>query len=321
MTTANNEVQEALNSVLNEADTQTANKPNNEARTEDIVKAVTDEALKKTSASNTKATKGADSNEKKDPVPYDRFSEVIADKNKALDQVKSLETKMQSAVEREDKLRSRLGELEQEHTILDAIRNLAKDERYADAVNRIDKALQGIEEEVKDAKEAKDDKAIEKAELKFTKKQEELETLVLNQRTDILWDKAHQYASSLLSALPQEYTDVDKNRLSKMWSPLVNWDAIDEKGAEAIPEYLKSSFVELIKEYGTPQGAVAQRAKDEISKDLPEEVRGTRTPEAVAKSIIDKEWSKTDDKGKPVISDDEFTADMAKLLRTIRSTA
>jgi hypothetical protein len=253
-------------------------------------------------------------------VPYERFSEVVGQKNVASERLEALEAQFKTATEREDTLRNQLGTLEQDHQVLEAIRDLGRDDKYSDAVAMIDRALQGIEEEevvVEAAKEAGNDKVALLAESKLVAKTEELETMLKDQRVEALWDKSQTFADALLDTLPEEYTDVDKARLSKMWTPRVDWNAIEEGGAESISEVLNGSFAGLIKEYGAPNGAIANAARDEVTSQIPEDARPS-TPEAVVDGVMGKNWSETSEDGKAVLSDDEFASDVAKLLRATR---
>lgn len=300
-----------------EAGSQTATEPTTEAKTEDIVaKAVSEAtATKPTESPSEEKASSAKT------VPYERFSEVIEQKNAASERLGALEQQFRSATEREDNLRTQLGKLEQEHDVLEAIRDLGRsdDTNISSAVKVIDNALQGIEEEVVEATAAGDDKAVKAAETKFAAKAEELEALVNEQRVESLWKDSKSFANELLASLPEEYTDVDKARLGKMWTPRVDWNAIEEGGAESIPDTLRSTFAEMIKEYKEPIGAIENRIRTEVTESIPEAARPS-TPEDVVDNVMGKNWSETNKDGSAVLGDDEFAADVAKLLRATRQS-
>jgi hypothetical protein len=318
MSTANSEaVSAALEQALStdEAGSQSATESPTGATTpaEEIVAQAAAEATKPAESPSAETT-GAKT------VPYDRFSEVVGQKNAASERLEALEAQFKSATDREDTLRNQLGSLEQDHQVLEAIRDLGRDDKYSDAVAMIDRALQGIEEEevvVEAAKEAGDVPAAKVAESKLVAKTEELETMLNDQRVEALWDKSQTFADALLDTLPEEYTDVDKARLSQMWTPRVDWNAIEEGGAESISEHLNDSFAGLIKEYGAPNGAIASQVRDEVTSQIPEDARPS-TPEAVVEGVMGKDWAATNEDGKAVLSDDEFASDVAKLLRATR---
>jgi hypothetical protein len=318
MASANDDVTAALDSVLSgEAETQSAEASGSEAKIDDAVKAAVAEALKDQSPSDDKKSASEEKGSKDEPktVPYERFSEVIGQKNEAVERMNSLDEQFKSASERENTLKTRVGELEQDHQILEAIRGLASDDRYSDAVNKIDRALQGIEDEVEVAEEKGDEKAVAVAEKKFEAKAAELEDLIADQRADQLFDKANDFASAMLDSLPDEYTDDDKRRLGQLWTPRVDWDSIETQGEGSIPDKLRSSFSELIKDYGSPQGAVVKKTRTEVESEIPKEALDAKlSPEDAVKSALDKDWGAIDE-DKFVHSDDEFANDLAKVLR------
>ncbi len=320
MTTAN-DLQNALSESLegpDETATQTVESPTPEVKTtEDIVAQAAADAIKSASPSDDEVSTKEKGTGDKGPIPYDRFSKVIAEKNDAIARLDSFQQQHDAGIEREDTLRTRVGELESEHQILEAIRAMKDDTRYAPHVETIDKALQGIHEEVEVAVQSGDNTALQAAEAKFAAKAEELEELVHKGRADSLYQQADSFAADLLDSLPEQYTDVDKNRLGEMWTPRVDWAGIEETGAEAIPDALRSSFADLVRTYGQPQGALEQRVRTDVTQEIPEEARPS-TPEATVQAALDKDWAGVDEGGKPNISDDQFSQDLAKVLRATR---
>jgi len=249
-------------------------------------------------------------------VPYDRFSEVVTQKNEAIERLKSLEQQFKSVTERESGLKTRVTQLETSNQIVEAIKALAKDERYRPHVVAIDKALQGVTEEVEQAKKSGDDNAVKAAEERLQGKLDELEEMAAEQKADTLWNSSNEYARNLLAALPQEYDDDDKALLSQLWSSRVDWDYIEENGREVIPATLQKSLAELIKSYGTPRGALVSRTKEEVTKSIPEANRPKSTEDKV-KGILETDWAATKE-GKPVHSDEEWAKAAAEVLRATR---
>jgi len=296
-----------------EVEPQTTDEPSPEAKAEDkpASEAKAENALegKETPKDGTKT------------VPYDRFSEVVKQKNEAIDKIKSLESQFDGASEREKSLQSRIEGLETDQQIVNSIRELAKDERYRPHVEALDKKLQGIDDEVEAAKESGTDDLtdIDKAKAEYDKKLAALEDQVATQRAEHLWTQSNAYAKTMIDALPEEYSDIDKTRLQKSWISEVDWNAIEEAGQEAIPQHLETSFAKLIKDYGTPTGIVAKNAQQEITKDNPEALKPT-DPTAAAKTILAKDWSERNEDGEPLHSEAEFSDAFADLLRKTRQT-
>jgi len=309
-----NEVQAALETALaDNAESQTAKGSSTEVA--EAVSAALG-AKEDVSASESETGKGAETAGKEPKtVPYERLSQVVKQKNEISERFTALEEQYKSATAREQELRGRIGDLEQDSQILDAIKNLAKDEKYRAHVIAIDKALQGIDDDIEAAEEKKDQKAVADAEKRFQAKAAELEDLLADQRAENLWNETAEMAKGMLAALPEEYTDEDKVLIGKFWTPRVNWSEIEQRGSEAIPSALNSSFAAVIKEYGTPKGALVTRTTKEVESRIPETKRASS--EDVVKGLLEKDWAEKDSDGKFVHSDEEFTGGLTELLRKV----
>lgn len=314
MADANDAVQAALNEALegSDAESQSANESNPE------VAEALQQALKTgdESASDESTDESTEDGKDQKTVPYDRLSKVVRQKNEITERFKSLEDQFQAATQREQELRTRIGDLEQDSQILDAIKNLAQDEKYRDHVVAIDKALQGIDDEIEEAKVKGDQKAVSDAEKRFERKTSELEDLIADQRAENLWNEASGLAKEMLAALPEEYTDEDRALIGKLWTPRVDWDTIEERGSEVIPSALNSSFAGAIKEYGTPRGALVAKTTKDIESRIPE--ARTVSDEDAVKGLLEKDWGARDKEGNVEFSDEDFTQGMAELLRRTR---
>lgn len=308
MATAVDELTQALQDV---ASGKSDSQPDASGDTE-VTQALKETLKPADSEVKTQGTEG----DKSKTVPYDRFSKVIAEKNEALERLKALEQQFQSATERETSARSRMEALEKDHQILEALKGLAKDPRYQKEVVKLDRALQGIHEEVEKAEEKGDEKAVARLEAAFNEKLEQLNELTAEQNAQQLWNESTSYARELLASLPEEYTHEDKAVLARLWTPQVDWDAIEEQGRELIPSALKSSLAKVVKEYGPPRGAVAERAKAEVLKNVPE--AKVKSNEAFEKEVKEKDWASMKD-GKFEQSDADFSAAVGELLRRSRA--
>ncbi len=249
-------------------------------------------------------------------IPYDRFSKVVQQKNDLSERFEALEEKFKSATSSNEKLQGRVDSLQDSSEMISAIKELAKDERYHDAVVTIDKALQGHHEEIVVAKEDGDDKAILGAEKRFDEKVAELEAMQADQRAEGLWREAAGHAKDMLAALPDEFTQADRDRIGKLWTPRVDWNGIEEAGSEAIPGALNKSLAAVIREYGTPQGTLVAQTTKEIESRIPESK--LVNSEDRIKELTEKNWAERDDDGKAKISNDDFNSGIAEMLRRTR---
>jgi len=308
-----NEVQAALEGVLDDAESQSA-----ETQTPEVAEALK-AALEPDEESAPDELDDKSVKESKEPktVPYDRLSQVVKKKNELSEQLKALDTQYKAATARENELRTQVGNLETDKQILDAIKNLAQDDRYRPAVEQIDRALQGLDEDIEEAKEQGDNKAESAALKQFEAKTAELEEMLAEQRAESLLGEATGRAKEMLAALPEAYTDEDRAIIGKLWNPRVDWNGIEETGSEAIPGALNRSFAEVIKEYGTPRGALVAKTTKEIEDRIPE--AKIVSDEDAVKGLLEKDWAETAEDGSTVHSEDDFVQGMAELLRRTRA--
>ena len=313
-----NEVQAALNEALAEGDAESQSaKESSPEVAEALQQALKPGESERASDASTDESTEEDGKESK-TVPYERLSKVVRQKNEISERYKSLEDKFNTVTAREEQLRDRVGNLEQDSQILDANKNLPQDEKYRSHVVAIDKALQGIDEEIEEAEEQGDSKAESSAVQRFEEKTAELEDLLADQRAETLWTETAGLAKQMLAALPEVYTDEDRSVIGKLWTPRVDWSEIEESGSEAIPSALNASLADVIKEYGTPRGALVAKTTKEIESRIPE--AKMVSDEDAVKGLLEKDWAKADKEGKAEISDADFTAGMAELLRRTNSS-
>lgn len=310
-------VQDALNEVLESPAAEEGSQSSSESAPETIAdltaKTQIDDISDDTSSKSAKDSSETGSK----TVPYERLSQVVQQKNALADKYNALEEQYNNANARETELRDRVSGQEQDSEILEAIKNLALDDRYKDHVTAIDRALQGIDEEVQEATEAGDTERASKAELRLDEKLAEIEDLQDEQRADALWSETASRAKDMLEALPAEFTTEDKAVIGKLWTPGVDWDLIEEEGRDSIPQALNESFARTIKEYGTPRGALVANTTQEIESRIPE-AKLTSSEDKI-QSLLDTDWAETNDEGKAVQSDDDFAAGVAEMLRQTNS--
>lgn len=312
------EVQAALTEALSDdtADSQAATETTPEVA--EALKTVLETETEESSTSEDETQKSTEDDGKEPKtVPYERLSQVVRQKNEISDRLKSLEGQFENVTAREQELKVKLGDLEQDGQILAAIKNLAKDDRYRSHVEVIDRALQGIEEDREEAVATGDNEAESVALKKVQAELASLSDLIKEQSVEDLWSESSGKAKSMLDALPKEYTDQDREVLGQLLNSRVNWSEVEEKGKDFIPTALNAAFAEVIKGYGTPRGALVAKTTEEIESRIPE--ARLLSPEDQVKNLLEKDYTQVDEKGKPVIGDDEFSSNMAAMLRAVNS--
>jgi len=257
-------------------------------------------------------------------IPYTRFKEVIDSKNTLQEQLEALQDKYETQSTSLGKLTEMLEKSKQDSDLIREIQALQHDPKMLPHLEAIDKKIRGIEEEIEETGNV-DDKKVEQVQRLIAKQKAELDERFMDQQSDILVQKADTIADRWLEALPEDYSDQDKAIISKLWANEVDWNNI-EQDPDSLSDVLKTSFQTVINDYGIPRGRLIDPNDPdsyEIEMDEPE----VKSPvEELMEAIGRKDYGKikeSDTGGRKTvqaeISDDEFTRDMAKVLRSSRS--
>ena len=305
-------------------DENTVAKSLDEAIAEEPSGASADETVVETKADSKESGKSEGKGESKS-VPYDRFAEVNSnwrETQKALEAKDAELAKQRDAV---SKLTDLLEAKEQDARYVESIRDLYRsDPTWKESLEKLERRLAGVEEEVESGeKTEKEGEAETKRLLKQT--QEALEEQILDQRSTMIVNQANQYAAELLERLPEEYSDLDKERISVIWTDAVDWAKVESSDDwnSALVDELQSSLDHVLNNvYKEPQGVLIQRVRDELGLENKEETV-QQTPQERLSSIINKDWGAVkevqDKEGKTKLSsaytDDQFAAAMAEALR------
>lgn len=255
------------------------------------------------------------------PVPYDRFHEKVEQFNVASEKIKELESKLSAAVEREDSLRSRLVEFEEDAQILDSIRRLAdEDQEWRPTLERLEKRLKGIKDDVETGKttEKQGEKDTAQA-LSDAKK--ELEEKFEEQQTDFIVMQARTLADNYLKNLPKEYADEERKVIQEMLTPRVDWNKVAENPVD-LPNILADGLKKTLEAYGEPRGALSAKLRE--FEENKTETGPVETPEQIAKRLAETDWSEMTEVGQgesakevPKHSDEDFTTALAQQMKLL----
>lgn len=229
------------------------------------------------------------------PIPYERFHEKVEQFNQSTEKIKDLETKLAAAVDREDSLRSKVVNLEKEAGVLESIRSLAdEDEEWRPTLEKLDKRLRGIEEEVEEGTKTKQEGAQEATDVLANAKKE-LEEKFEDQQTDFIVMQARELADKYLRNLPEEYTAEERHVIGEMLTPRVNWDKVAENPVD-LPQILAAGLKETLETYGEPRGALSSKLKE--LEETREETSTVETPEQIAKRLAETDWAEVVESGR-----------------------
>lgn len=280
-------------------------------------------------STDTKATepeKAADTS-KSNAIPYDRFKEVVDQKNEVATRYEALEQQFTQKSDDLTKMIALLEAKDNDAAIVAAIREFAKDGNPAhrELVENLDKMLTGADEdEDSDDSDEKSEQS-PKSEGKELKKlvneaREELAEHAADQQADLLLMKADTLAEKYFDALPDQYTDQDKQVISKLLTDDVNWETIEEN-PDSLSEEIAGAFERTLESFGTPRGEVASEEVANEEKTTEAEKNEPEVPEHML-----KDWGELKEVKlpggetlQPIHSDDDFAAALAQEIRRSRS--
>jgi hypothetical protein len=253
-----------------------------------------------------------------------RIQELVA-------KAKAFETELEATKSKYADKEAEVGKLidlvkdrETDSRIVAKINELHKQPEYKDVVEKLDRAIRGLDPvEEKPAKGAETPapgvdllKGI-KGQVEQLAERQAFENQDL--RSDLLLQKSELVLEKLFAQLPEtEYTEDDRRVLNSALADFIDWDAIEAKPA-ALEQLVAAGFQKVTDWYGDPKGRIAAEAAKTTQK-------GTD-----AKSESDVDYTKLDygklktvsvggkERQAPAISDDEFSAMMGAALRKERA--
>lgn len=261
-----------------------------------------------------------------DWIPKSRFNEVIQARNERDQTIATLSAKQAESDASVARLTKMLEGAQGAQQTLNDLRALASDPKHRPHVEYLHKVMIGetVEDELPEnaTPQQKEDHRI--AEL--TKAQEALQASVLDQQADAIIQRADLIADKWLEALPDEYTAEDRNAVAHLWTSRVDWTAI-QGNPSGLEKFLADSFQDTLNIYGVPRGYMfTQEQVDELKKTQTTETAPNLSPEKELEALFaSKNYSGFKGSGKkntagaeimlPEISDDDFTADLARAMR------
>jgi hypothetical protein len=313
------EIVEQLNqSMENESESHT----DEEQEASEQVVVSEDTKDQKAESSSTKGNKESKGQKTTQTIPYSRFKEKVDEVAELTKKLEAVVGNAESSSARENELRERIQELESEQDILNRIRSLGDNEKYAPLVQQLDKVLRGIEDDVESGKKTEAEGAAEVQKL-FSKHQDEMQEAFADQRADMLLENARMLSESILESLPETYDEGDKNRIADLLPDLVDWDAIEEDPG-TMRDNIVEGYKQALVEYGEPRGALKARIKEleETESAEPERDFDKEDEEFVNKLLGDERLGKfkTDSDGNvtdPEMSEAEFNQHFADLMKRV----
>ena len=256
-----------------------------------------------------------------DRIPYDRFKEVVDQKNEFKEKLESLETEHSARMQDLTQMVELLQAKESDSQLVNAIRAVANDgnPEHRELVENLDAVIQGIEKSVEKG-ETTPEAAADETKLAIAQTQEALQDVASDQQAELLLMKADLLAEKYFDALPPEYTDEDKEVISTLLTDAVNWEAIEED-PNVLQDAIPQAFEEVLQFFGEPRGEAVQATEGETKQTT---APVTAPVEEEVPEHLKTDWGELKEiqtpKGevlKPIHSDEDFEKALANELKRI----
>lgn len=299
--------------------------------------AVSEEEVAEESSTEANAEAAAEEDaDKSKPKPgknaNSRIQELVAARKKIEAERDSYQADLKKKDSELGDMLKMLQQKESDSRTIQAIKDLhARNDKWRDTIEKLDKALKGEEVELEADKPVEGDKAkVEAAELAkvrdlLSKSQAELEEKVAEQRANLILDKVDRIVDRYMDNLPEGYGKEDRRILQETLSDHIDWNSINQ-APDDVQKHVVAGLQKCITWYGRPKGEAPAQAKDApngasvVSQptDPKVELDGLlkRTDYGKAKIVETKEGGK---RFEAAVSDDQFVADLAKALRAARA--
>lgn len=249
-------------------------------------------------------------------IPYDRFQAVVEQKNNAFLEMETLRTQLDQRTAELGRAVDLIQTKDRDAQLVAEIRRLSENPKWRDTIERLDKAVRGIEDDVEEGKvsETKGDERVFK---EIEKAKAEMREQLADTQAETLLDRANTMAREYMANLPDQYTDEDKRVISRLLVDTIDWDGIEAQPTN-LANFVAAGFQEAINVNGTPRGI--ERAA--ITTSNQESVK----EKDALNTLLSAEWGKTrevDRGGKtirePIVNDGDFTKALAAVMRESRA--
>lgn len=253
----------------------------------------------------------------------DRIQELVAARKEAERKYEELSAKYTEKESEIGKLIDIVQDREQDARVVAKINELHQDPKFRDIVETLDKAIRGVEVEIKaaakaDTKPEANVDLLKNVQADLDRTRAEAAAVAADQKSDLLLMKSDLVLEKLFENLPDtEYTEEDRKILNSALADMIDWDVIEETPSKLEGEVAKG-FQKAVDWYGNPKGRIAAEATGK-TKDATD----AKSKDTVDLSKLELGKMKTErvgnkDVSRPVLSDDDFSQILAEELRRSR---
>ena len=254
----------------------------------------------------------------------DRIQELVAARKDAERRFEELSAKYAEKESEVGKLIDLVQDREQDARVVAKINELHSDPKFRDIVETLDKAIRGVEVEIKaTAKDATNAPApgvdlLKNVQADIEQARAEAAAQAADQKSDLLLMKSDLVLEKLFEQLPDaEYTEDDRKVLNSALADMIDWDAIETEPARLEGEVAKG-FQKAVDWYGNPKGRIAAEATSKTNGTTDAKSKDTVDLSKLELGKMKTEKVGNKDVSRPVLSDDDFSQILAEELRRSR---
>lgn len=254
----------------------------------------------------------------------DRIQELVAARKDAERRFEELSAKYTEKESEVGKLIDLVKDREQDARVVAKINELHTDPKFRDIVETLDKAIRGIEVEVKatakgaDAAPQPNVDLLKNVQADIEQARAEAAAQAADQKSDLLLMKSDLVLEKLFENLPDdEYTEEDRKILNSALADMIDWDSIETTPAKLEGEVAKG-FQKAVDWYGNPKGRIAAEATGTTKEATDAKSKATVDLSKLDLGKMEKVSVGGKDVQRPAITDDDFSALLAEELRRSR---
>lgn len=253
----------------------------------------------------------------------DRIQELVAARKEAERRFEELSAKYAEKESEIGKLIDLVQDREQDARVVAKINELHSDPKFRDIVETLDKAIRGVEVEVKaaaakDTAPAPNTDLLKNVQADIEQARAEAAAQAADQKSDLLLMKSDLVLEKLFEQLPDtEYTEDDRKVLNSALADMIDWDAIEAEPAKLEGEVARG-FQKAVDWYGNPKGRIAAEATSKTNGTTDAKSKDTVDLSKLELGKMKTERVGNKDVSRPVLSDDDFSQILAEELRRSR---
>jgi len=248
-----------------------------------------------------------------------RIQELVQKAKSYEEEANTLKSQLASRDDELKKLIDLVQDRENDSQVVRRLQELHSEPEWRDTIEKLDRAIQGVEEEIEEAAGSTSKPTAQDRRLQAER--EEIANQLAEQKADLLLFKAEQQIERYMEALPEEYGEDDRKLLNDLLTSRIDWDGIEES-PDKLAEIVGKGVQDTITYYGKPKGV---SSKTETTEGDTKETKPTLSARERLNKLVSQDYGElktietpSGKKVVPAVSDADFRKDLAEALRLAR---